>query len=217
MSEVTTTKTNAVAVNDGQRNAFEEFGASGLVGRFLRFKEGDFLTGDNENPEVVERGKRFVAEVQNMEKGWVKWKDKKPVDERMHLVSERVPMPTREELGDEDEDMWDADERGEPRDPWQETYQLALRDLEDPEDDDKAFVFKTTSKGGRRAMKILARIYGKEGLRMRPGQLPVVELDYTSYIHPTYGRMKSPSFKVVDWMTPPEGANGGGEDSPPFN
>jgi hypothetical protein len=68
MNELAKTPRNNMVPTE--RNAFEEFGASGLVGRFLRFVKGDFLTGDAENPEVIELGTRFVAEVQNMERGW---------------------------------------------------------------------------------------------------------------------------------------------------
>jgi hypothetical protein len=142
----------------------------------------------------------------------------------MSLVSERVPMPDRDDLGDNDKQLWETNNDGSPRDPWQETYKLTLRSVEDPSDDDAAYTFTTSSKGGRRAMKKLSRIYGKEGIRMRPGQLPIVELDYSSYQHSDFGRMKSPEFKVVGWVKLTESAgNGAGsgkaadEDLPPFD
>jgi hypothetical protein len=222
MSELTTT-TRSTALT-AERNAFEEAGASDFVGRFLRFVKGEFLTGDSEDPETVPLGTRFIAEAQNMERGWVRWRDKRPVDEMMHLVSERVPMPKRDDLGDNDDKLWESNKDGSPKDPWQETWKLTLRSVEDPGDDDAAFTFTTSSKGGRRAMKILAKTFGKEGLRMRPGQLPIVELSYTTYDHRVHGRMKNPEFKVVDWVTPDadngDGSNAdngnGADNSPPF-
>jgi hypothetical protein len=217
MSELSTT-TRSTAVTT-ERNAFEEFGASGFVGRFLRFVKGDFLTGDSEHPEEVPLGMRLIAEVPNMEKGWVRWRENRPVDEMMNLVSERVPMPTREDLGDNDKSLWESNKDGSPRDPWQETYKLTLRSVEDPDDDDKAFTFTTSSKGGRRAIKKLSGIFGKEGLRMRPGQLPIVELSYTKYDHPDFGLMKNPEFKVVGWVAPNAGAGNGAaaDEDVPFD
>jgi hypothetical protein len=200
-------------------NAFEEFAATRFVGRFLRFVKGEFLVGDSEHPEIIELGTRLIAEVPNMERGWIKWHDKTLVDERMNLVSERI-MPTRGELGDNDRELWEKSKDGSPKDPWAESYKLILRSLEDPTDDDKAFTFTTSSKGGRRAMKKLGGIFGKEGLRMRPGQLPVIELSFTAYDHRDHGRLKSPEFKVVGWMKPDDNGNGNGaaadEDTPPF-
>jgi hypothetical protein len=223
MSEMTTTKSTALTT---EQNAFEQFGASGSVGRYLRFNKGEFLCGDAENPDVIELGTRLIAEVPNMEGGWVKWRDKTPVDERMHLISERIPMPNRTDLGDNDPELWEKNKDGSPRDPWAETYRLTLRSVEDPDDDDAAFTFTTSSKGGRRAMKKLGGIFGKEGLRMRPGQLPIVELSFTAYDHRDHGRMKNPAFKVVGWMKPDNNSNGSGngsgngaaadEDTPPF-
>jgi hypothetical protein len=199
-----------------ERNAFEEFAASGSVGRFLRFVKGDFLTGDSEHPEEVPLGTRFIAEVQNMERGWVRWRGNRPVDEMMHLVSERVPMPKREDLGDTDEELWEKNRDGSPKDPWQETYKLTLRSVEDPGDDDSAYTFTTSSKGGRRSMRKLSGIFGKEGLRMRPGQLPIVELSFTSYDHREHGRMKNPEFAVVGWTALDAGNGAAADEDVPF-
>jgi hypothetical protein len=212
-NEVAVKRSSAVASDE--RNPWERYGASGrnVVGRYLKFKEGDFLAGESQAP--VKLGTRLIADVANLEIGYVRWVDQKPDKQEMGLLSEGFIMPDRDDLGDNDTDLWARDERtGEPRDPWAQTNQLVLRPVDQPTDDDEAYTFTTSSKSGLRAIRELCKIYGKE-VRARPGQLPIVELACGSYQHPDYGRMKTPKFTVVGWTdgsAPKAIANGGDTD-----
>ena len=86
------------------------------TGRLLKFVKGEWLAGD----DVLKDGTEFVAHIDQLIRGWVKFEDGKVVD-RNHLgkVADGFKPPSREELGDTDPKKWaekDADNR--PRDPW---------------------------------------------------------------------------------------------------
>jgi hypothetical protein len=115
----------------------------------------------------------------------------------MGLVVDAFRSPQRSELGDLDKEMWERDSEGKPRDPWQPTNYLVMRDL----DTGETFTFTTSTNGGFGAIGELAKAYGKH-IRQHPDDYPVVELDVGSYQHRdrSRGRIKFPIFKIVDWV-----------------
>ena len=80
------------AVND-------EIGAN--FGAFLKFTKGDWTLGEEEKAVPAEA--RFVANLDEYYRGWVRWWDGKPTDHLIGRVVDRHRVPTREELGDQDE------------------------------------------------------------------------------------------------------------------
>jgi hypothetical protein len=62
------------------------------------------------------------------------------------------------------------------------------------------FTFPTSSMGGRKALDKLCRAYGREQARHRD-EWPVIELQVDSYASKSFGRIKFPVFKIVDWVS----------------
>jgi hypothetical protein len=171
------------AVND-------EIGAN--FGAFLKFAKGDWLLGEEGKKVPVEA--RFVANMHEYYRGWVRWWGGKPTDHLIGRVIDRHRVPPREELGDMDESKWEVEPNGARRDPWAKTCYLALRDVSN----DEICCFTSSSDGGRKAVAKLADRYDR--LRHKhKAKMPVVTLGSESYQHGTYGKILKPTFRVVDW------------------
>jgi hypothetical protein len=188
---------------DLEPSYFESYGQSAantpIVGRLLKFNKGDWLAGQDE--EELERGTQLVAVMDQLFIGWIKWVDSKPEEQRLGKVVEGYRPEKRKELGDTDETLWEVDDQGRARDPWQFTNHLILRNPGTTgEDDEDLYTFATSSRGGINAIGELCKAYGK-AMRMKPEEWPVVELDVDSYNHSNkeFGRIKIPVIKLVDW------------------
>ncbi len=184
---------------DERADLFESYGnqttTRNIAGTLLRFSKGDYLAGTEGISIPV--GTRFVAMMDLLMIGWVHWSDNGPTEQRMGALVERFMPDRRSDLGDDDKERWEFDNDGKPRDPWQYTYYLILRAIKDGE----IYTFATASKGGRACIGELAKVYGKMS-RQRPNEWPVIEIDVGSYQHRdrSFGRIKFPIFKIVDWV-----------------
>jgi hypothetical protein len=120
---------NLPATNVPGMGYFEQYGAAAsmttIVGTLLKFAKGDWLLGQEE--EEVEEGRQFTVVMNELLIGWQRWEDKKPTASHLGKLAEGFKPPPREELGDEDEDLWDKDSSGNLQDPWQRTNILLLR------------------------------------------------------------------------------------------
>jgi hypothetical protein len=165
-----------------------------IIGDLLRFAKGDWLAG--RNGDEMPRGARLIVNVADMRIGWQCWKGGKPVDARLGRVADSFVPPTRAALGDMDEDEWDRDEKGNPRDPWQFTNVLVMK----AEKGDQLYTFSASSKGQLGAVAKLVGEYGKR-VRSHPSDLPIVALEVDSYQHTIKerGRIKVPVLKLVGW------------------
>jgi len=171
------------AVND-------EVGAS--FGAFLKFTKGDWTLGEEDAKVHAEA--RFVANLEEYYRGWVRWWDGKPTEHLIGRVVDRHRVHAREELGDMDESKWEVEPNGLRRDPWVKVVYIAMRDLSN----DEIVCFTSTSDGGRRAVAKLADRYDR--LRHRhKAKMPVVRCESESYQHKDYGKIWKPKFNVVDW------------------
>jgi hypothetical protein len=186
-----------------QKNMFEAYGEAAtpraIEGTLLRFSKSDFLAGASSDAIEVALGTRFVAVMDSLNIGWLRGDNNAPCDPRMGLVVDGF-QPTNE-LGDLDREMWERDSEGEPRDPWQFTNNLVLREIETGE----VYTFATSSKGGLGAIGELCKVHGKH-IRQQPDDYPIVELDIGSYQHRdrSLGRIKYPIFKVVGFINKDE-------------
>lgn len=182
--------TPATNVSPWREAVNDEIGAS--FGTFLKFLKGDWTLGE-EGKEVPAQS-RFVANLEEFYRGWVRWWDGKPTDHLIGRVVDRHHVPKREELGDQDESKWETEPNGARRDPWAKTVYLAMRDLSS----DEVICFTSSSDGGRKAVAKLADRYDR--LRHRhKAKMPIVTLEAESYQHPTYGKIWKPAFRIVDW------------------
>jgi hypothetical protein len=176
-----------MSTGDGWNDAAAESAERVIRGTLLKFTDWQWTTGKENNP--VEEGRRLIAP--GTAAAWVRWSDGRPVEYRLRQAGRR--LPDREELGDQNEEDWEAGPDGKPRDPWQNTRFVYLIDPATAE----AFTFSTSSWGGRTAVTDL----GDQIQRMRfanPGAVPVVEL-HAAPMLTKFGRKSKPFFKVVDW------------------
>ena len=181
------------------KNPFESYAdrADNLkyLGPLLKFTKGDWLIG-REGEECPE--KELVALMPGLLHGWVRWEDNLPVQHEMGLMMEGfVPVP-RDELSHRDEAEWPVDDKGNSRDPWQESVYLPVITV----NGDTVYTFVTSSDGGRRrAIAPLCREYGNH-IRQHPDELPIIGLEQDSYQHPdrNIGRVKYPLFPVKKWV-----------------
>jgi hypothetical protein len=202
MSPLPQTKNQNLPAQAGERNVFEVYGESAgsgfIVGDLLKFSKGDWLAGQ-ENRAIAE-GTKLLAVMDTLIVGWQRWQDQRPVAFRMGLLVEGFVPPAREELGDSDESLWEQDDDGNARDPWQMTNYIQLID---PKNAEQVFTFTTSSKGGLGAIAKLCREYGRAREKEhREEQYPLVRLDTGSYQHRdrSLGRIKFPSFSIVGWV-----------------
>lgn len=183
-----------------QRNAFEAYGQSmnmnTIVGTLIKFNKGDWITGDDEDLEEDEL--QLVANMDQLMVGWIKWQDNKPVEQIMGPVAEGYQAPRRNELGDQNQDEWETDQEGRPRDPWQFSNYIVLKTPGEDATEDNLYTFATSSKGGLGAIGALCREYGKE-MRRRPDEYPIIKLGADTYNHATYGRTYVPIIQIVGW------------------
>jgi hypothetical protein len=170
--------------------------ARAIVGLLLKFSKGDYLAGTEDEP--VPTGTRLIANMDSLLIGWVRWEDNVPVEQQMGLVMDNYQPANRKDLSHTDKALWDRDDKGKERDPWQFTNYLVLFDKQNPE---TVYTFATSSGGGRDAIGELSKAYGK-AMRQRPDQYPVIELGVGQYRHRdrTIGWVKYPTFRIVDWV-----------------
>jgi hypothetical protein len=86
-------------------------------------------------------------------RGWVRWAGGRPADSRMGHVADRFVVPLRDTLGFHDENQWEMDGSGNPKDPWQLTMTILLAELETGQ----VYTFSTATFGGRDALQKLAK------------------------------------------------------------
>jgi hypothetical protein len=163
-----------------------------IIGKLLKFNKGDYLAG--QGSEEIMIGTEMVAVMDYLMVGWIKWVDNAPAEHIMGRVVDGYVPPRRAELGDNDQSMWEADDRGDVRDPWQLSNYLVMVGQDD------TFTFTTSSKGGIGAVGELCKIYGRH-MREKPNEYPRIKLEVGSYMHSDkqFGRIKFPSFKVIGW------------------
>jgi len=201
VNKVAVIKQQAIT-NIEPKNFYEQYGdtvgRSNIVGRLLKFSKGDWLAGQDN--EEIEEGTRLTVNMKELLVGWIKWVDSKPAEQIMGPIHEGYKPQKREELGDTDEDGWEIDTNGKPRDPWQFSNYVIMKAAGEQYSEAEAFTFATSSYGGISAIAALAKEFGNE-MRKRPDEYPIVELGVRAYDHPNkeYGRIKNPTFAIVGW------------------
>lgn len=191
------TQRTGTALAAPEKNTFESYGDTMnqrfIVGKLLKFSKGDWLAG--EHSDEIATGTHFIANMDELLIGWTRWEGGRPTEHVMGHVAQGFAPPKRSELGDNDKDEWEVDERNEPRDPWQFTNYLLLQNA-----DGELFTFTTSSRGGLNCIGSLCKDYGK-AMRQKPDEFPVVEIGTDSYMHPNkaLGRIKVPTLKIVAW------------------
>ena len=177
--------TNDLIKNE-EPNPFTEFAAETARWRLLKFVDGRYIVGGEEVPV----GRKYVACIAEMRRGWSKFVGGRLVDQKIGRVADGFKPPPRETLGDTDAAQWERDGNDVARDPWAEQIYLVLEDEETGE----PVVFVTGSKGGMKAVGEVCGIYG----RSPEAGLPIISLGVRSYLHKVYRRnIQEPHLKIV--------------------
>jgi hypothetical protein len=202
-------KINAVALAETENTAvavrgtdvFEAYANAvapqNILGSLMKFSKGDYIAGETGEP--IKIGTTVTANLDEMLVGWIKWKEGKPVEQRMVRISDGAKPSRRDELGDEDPTVWEIDaNNGQVKDPWQFTNYLPLMAA-----DGTLYTFTTSSRGGLGAVGDLSRRYGRHRQK-HDDVFPIVALDVDSYQHnnKAYGRIKVPQVQRsigYDW------------------
>jgi hypothetical protein len=180
--------TDIATTNNYFLQVAQETQASELGGRLLKFVKGRFHVGDDEVPA----GGEYIAHVNKLMRGYVKFFGGKLVEQRLGKVADGFGLPKRDELGDTDQTAWERDTSGSPRDPWCLQYYLPIENAESGE----VLIFVTSSSGGRGAIGNLCNLFA----RNTDHGLPVIKLSSSSYRHRTFGRIDTPDFPVLRWQ-----------------
>jgi hypothetical protein len=177
---------------------FEEFGneMSGprsFGATMLKYSgvTGEWTTGKN---GTSMNGKKLVADIADLMKGWQSFNDRKPIYVLVRVADGKSP-PRREDLGDTNEQLWDAKQG----DPWKLATALPLFDPETHE----TFIFATTTDGGKSAVGLLAKAFAAEQRKHSGATLPIVELDTDSYVNNSGKRIFTPIFDIIGWTDRP--------------
>lgn len=190
--------TELATYNENTFAAFQNAAAalSGDQKPILKFDKGDWYAGQDN--EEMPTGTKLAADMLHAEWGWVRWKDGKPVDRKMVLVASGAGPANRDDLGNLDEGLWDRDDQGKPRDPWQKMIEIPVREISG---EMREMVLSGGSRGYEGACKALFKAFG-EGMRTNMGKVPVISLSGDKYQHKQYGMVKVPALPIVEWMDP---------------
>jgi hypothetical protein len=167
--------------------------ASAIAGDMLKFVKGDWLRGEGD--AEVPSDAMFVANMDEVWTGWVRWFDGNPAEHRISRLIDRQPKLMREDLGYLDKATWETNPDGTLRDPWAPTDRLVMKD----DCTDELVTFVTGSYGGRWALAKLLRTYDRERTRQQ-GRFPVLTLGVDkTWKHDKFGTIPRPLFNVIGW------------------
>ena len=182
-------------------DAYAKTGAPAWFGELLKFngKTGEWSAGKENLP--IEQGRMLAAVVTEMLAGHLLWMDGALADQSWMPAFKFNPRTHRASLGNQDQDLWPRDEKGEPVDPWKEGVMLPMVDPATREE----FTFSSSSVGGVKATKRLASSFVKQ-MKAAPettrGCVPIVTLGSSSYKPDDRkrGTIYNPVFEGMDWI-----------------
>ena len=180
---------NDIALVDGTDN----FGAFAKIasqesrsGQMLKMgKDGTWTAGASDEAMT---GERLLADVIHLVVGWRKWVDNKVVDTDMGFVAEGFTPKSREELDDNDTELWIFNKSGQRQDPWQFGYTLRLTSS-----DGQSYIYNATSYGAKGATGDLCSAFARKRVN------PYVTLGSSSYRHKAFGKTYNPMLNIVGW------------------
>ena len=118
--------------------------------------------------------------------GYIAWGDGEVLGEKTVSVSQPLP---------ELEPAPPGAKRG-----WEPQVGMSLKCVSG-EDKDMEARFSTTSVGGKRAVQVLALAIATQVEKDQSKPVPVVRLKKEHYTHKSYGRIYTPVFDIVEWVS----------------
>jgi hypothetical protein len=175
----------------------DEVAPAPTIGKLLKFtKTGEFCKG--QDAEVVKDGTIAVAACDLALRGFIRWHEGAPAEQKLVALSTGKPLPQREKLGWHDQALWPKDQNGKPRDVWQPVIYVPLMFKEDGE----LCTFTTGSVSGVNSTHKLLRHYANHA-RRHPEDYPLVKLTKAHFIprkDPTIGKVLYPDFVPAGYV-----------------
>ena len=134
----------------------------------------------------VEDGSQWAVNPFSFVHGFIAWGDGEVLGEKMASVSSPLP-----EL--------DAAPPGAKK-GWETQVGMSLKCMSG-EDEGMEARFTTTSVGGKRAVQELAVAIATQVEKDQNAPVPIVTLGQEHYQHKSYGRIFTPAFGVVEWVS----------------
>jgi hypothetical protein len=193
MSEVANSQTNVPAIPSSAVDTYLNEHCGGGSGVLFKFaKDQRFRRVDD--GEEIPLGTQFTVVYDQIQVGWIKFNGKgEPPERKMGALFQGFFPCSRDELGDDDQSLWEVGLSGKPGDPWQQQILLPLQ-----AEDGELFIFGTTSITGRRAVGRVIDECRKMQPR-EPDDYPVIKLALSSFQHKEerIGRVTVPAFVRV--------------------
>ena len=165
------------------RSLEKEVGPAGVV--LLKMdKTGHWVFGADQTE--VEEESTWAVNPFSFVHGSIAWGDGEVLAEKMVPVSQPLP-----EL--------DAAPPGAKR-GWETQIGMSLKCL-DGEDEGMEARFATTSVGGKRSVQTLALAIAAQVEKDQSKPVPVVRLKKDHYTHKSYGKIFTPLFEIVEWVS----------------
>ncbi len=118
--------------------------------------------------------------------GYIAWGDGEVLGEKMVSVTQPLPELDLAPPG--------------AKKGWEPQVGMSLKCIKG-EDKDMEARFQTTSVGGKRAVQVLALAIATQVEKDQSKPVPVVRLKKEHYTHKSYGRIYTPVFEVVEWVS----------------
>lgn len=147
-------------------------------------KTGHWVFGADQTS--VEEGTRWAVNPFSFVHGFIAWGKGEVLAEHMAPLTEPLPEVGVPPAGAE---------RG-----WEQQFGFCLKAL-DGEDAGMEARFSATSVGGKRAVQTLGTAIAAQVMKDQSKPVAVVELKKDHYQHKSYGRVFTPVFEIVDWLT----------------
>jgi hypothetical protein len=189
----------AISIVDDGVDPYERLGdaldrGTSLIGAALKFTKGQWLTGKDKL--LVPAGTEVIVGMDLQRVGWVKWLDRKIIDEAMAYVGRNELPPRRGALGDLDQSKWETDNRsGAPKDPWTFIVNLPMAIRADG----TLMTFSTNSAGGRSEVGHLSKLFGRHR-KAHPDVFPLIRLAVDGYDHKQFGYIATPKFEPAGYV-----------------
>jgi len=177
-------KLPAVAsLSTSHRKLEADVGPAGVV--ILKMdKTGHWCFGADQTE--IEEGSQWAVNPFSFVHGFIAWGDGEVLGEKMASVSDPLPELDTAPPG--------------AKKGWETQVGMSLKCL-NGEDAGMEARFTTTSVGGKRAVQALAVAIAGQVDTDQAKPVPVVELDTEHYQHKSYGRIYTPIFKVLEWVS----------------
>ncbi|CAB4213856.1 hypothetical protein UFOVP1457_2 [uncultured Caudovirales phage] len=199
MSLVTFSKANLPAVSSlstSLRSIQSEVGPTGVA--ILKMdKTGHWVYGADQTE--VETDSTWAVNPFSFVHGFIAWGDGEVLGEKMASVSQ--PLPEIDEAPPQAKKGWESQ------------VGLSLKCLSGPDAGTEAR-YTTTSVGGKRAVQAIAVALADQVEADESKPVAVVRLKKDHYSHKSYGKIYTPVFEIVEWMSMDGEKGASVEDTP---